>query len=76
MVNVFFKLCIIFRGYADNNGVAGFNFFNVTERFLIDMLLRCQGDDGHAFHDESECAVFQFTGSVCFRMDVGNFFEF
>ena len=51
-------------------------FFYIADQFFIQCILCCNGNHQCTIFNQRYCAMFQFTRSICFTMDIRNFFQF
>ena len=69
-------MCVVaFGGDGDDFSAAGADFFDVADDFVVLRALRGDEDDGHAFVDQGDRAVFHFGGGHALGVDIADFLE-
>ena len=67
---------VAFLGNGDDRRLTGLDFLQVADGLGIDIGLRGEDDDGDAFDNQGQGAVFQFAGRIGFGVNIGNFLQF
>ena len=61
---------------GQNVSISGFHFLDVVRHFVVQAVLRSDGQGWHGVIDQGDRPVFHFAGRVGFGVDVADLFEF
>ena len=67
---------ITFEGNGNNHGFTRLNLLQIAYGLVVNIFLRCQHNYRHTFNNKCQSAVFKFTGSVRFSMNIADFLQF
>lgn len=66
---------MLFVGDGHDMSATGFYFFDIADGLLEHGFQGSQSDDRNAFFDQGQGTMLQFTRSIGFRVNVGDFLE-
>ena len=76
IIRRFLNGLVAFNGDCHNKGSSCFYFYHITDGLLEQIRLGCQSHYQRTIFDQRNRTMFQFSGCISLRMNIGNLFQF